>query len=380
MDSLCIKCKGRGFCKKKCKWLSMDFKSFEFKKDFSGSSPSIFVGKANYPNVSIGLMSLPFTSIDANNFDNPSFFKNNLSINQIINKRSLLINCQSTNKSFFEKIQELALSKKAVEIEANLSKKPKPKSTFDFVSTTMGPSSELKKFSINENIKIDKHVSKCFYDFDLKANNALSILFNKGIDENNLSKYLSSGAFGIKKQRRVVPTRWSITAVDDSIGKAMIAKIREYPIIDNYQIFQGSLFGNYYTIILLPFVFGYELFETSNDSEFVHDYEEFSGRKNYAFDTAGGYYAARLAILEYLNKNKIQARVIAYRKITDEYLAPLGVWVVREAARNAMKNKTMIENKEELIKKLDIGCRQALINKSVLFKKYVTQKNLVQFI
>jgi hypothetical protein len=358
----------------------MNFKSFDFKKDFSGSSPSIFVSKANYPNVSIGIMSLPFNAVDANNFDNPNFFKDNLNINQIINKRSLLINCVSSNKSFFEKIQEIALSKKAVEIEANLAKTPKPKSTFDFVSTTMGPSSELTKFSINENIKIDKHVSKCFYDFDLKANNALNILFNKGINENDLSKYLSSGAFGIKKKRRVVPTRWSITAVDDLLGKEMIAKIKEFPIINNYQILKGSLFGNYYTIILLPFVYGFELFETMDGSEFMHDYEEYRGRKNYAYDTAGGYYASRLAILEYLQKNKIQARIIVYRKITPEYLAPLGVWVVREASRNAMKNRIMAESKNELIEKLDNECKQVLINKSILFKKFISQKSLGQFL
>jgi DNA repair protein NreA len=377
MDSLCIKCKGRGFCKKKCKWLNLNFKSFDFKKDFSGSSPSIFVGKANYPNVSIGLMSLPFNTIDANNYNNPKFFTNNLSINQILQKRSLLINCNSNKKSFFEKIQELALSKKAVNIEANLFKTPKPKSSFDFVSTPMGPSSELKKFSINENIKIDKNVSKCFYDSDLKANTALNILFKKGINENDLSKYLSSGAFGIKKQRKFVPTRWSITAVDDSLGKAMICRIKDYPVIKNFMIFKGDLFGNYYTIILLPFIYGFELFETSNDSEFMHDYEEFKGRKNYAYETAGGYYASRLAVLEYLDKNKIQARIIVYRKITDEYLAPLGVWVVREAARKAMNNKKIIENKKELIKKIDFA--KTLINKSLLFKKFITQKNLRQF-
>ena len=379
MENLCIKCKGRGFCKKKCKWLSMNFKSFEFKKDFTGSSTSIFVGKANYPNVSIGLISLPFSTINADNFDSPKFFANNLNINQIINKRSLLVNCQSSSKSFFEKIQELALSKKAVDVEANLSKTPKAKTAFDFTTTTLGPTSELLKMSINENIKIDKNVSKCFYDNDLKANTALNILFNKGIDENNLSKYLSAGAFGIKKQRRIVPTRWSITAVDDSLGKALIAKIKQYPVINNFMIFQGDLFGNYYTLIFLPFVFGFELFETADCFDFMHDYEEFCGRKNYAYETAGGYYAARLAVLEYLEKNKIQARIIAYRKITHEYLAPLGVWVVREAARKAMNNEFLFNNRKDLIKKLNNECAQILFNKSVLYKKFITQKSLRQF-
>ena len=111
----------------------------------------------------------------------------------------------------------------------------------------------------------------------------------------------------------------------------------------------------------------------------MHDYEEFNGRKNYAYETAGGYYAARLAVLEYLKKNKIQARIIAYRKITPEYLAPLGVWVVREAARKAMNNKIILNDKIELIKKLDNECAQVLINKSDLYKKFLAQKSLVQF-
>jgi len=381
MDVLCAKCKGRGFCNKRCKWLDMRFKSFDFKKDFTGSSPSIFVGKANYPNVSIGLISLPFTSIDANNFDNPKFFSNNLSINQVINKRSLLINCQSSNKNFCEKIKELALSKKAVEVEANLIKDPKPKTSFDFISTTMGPSSELKNFSINENIKIDKNVAKCYYDTDLKANSALNILYGKGVDENNLSKYLSAAAFGIKKNRKVVPTRWSITAVDDALGKKMINDIKECPIINDYRILEGSLFGNYYTVILLPFIYGFELFETLNEKEIMHDYEEYDGRKEYAYNTAGGYYAARLAVNEYLSSNKIQARAIVFRKITPEYIAPLGVWVVRQASRNAMNNPVNFDNFDELIKKVNnTWIAKKLLKESVLCKKFVSQKSLGQFL
>ncbi len=380
MDSLCVKCKGRGFCGKKCKWMNMDFKSFDFKKEFLGSSPSIFVGKANYPNVSIGLMSLPFTAVDANNFDSPKFFKDNLSIPQIINKRSLLINCQSTKKSDFEKIQEVALSKKAVEVEASLSKAPKPMTAFDFTSIAMGPSSKLIDFSVNENVKMDKNVEKCFYDNDLKAVKALGVLYQKGIDENNLSKYLSAGAFGLKKNRKVVPTRWSITAVDDSLGKELIGKVKNHKIISDYLLFEGNLFGNYYTILFLPECFGYELFETMDGNDFMHDYEEYNGRKNYAFDTAGGYYACRLAILEYMDNNKLQARAIAYRRITPEYLAPLGVWVVREASRNAMKNDAKILGKEEMISKLnELKLLKVLAKKSILFKDFFAQKRLVNY-
>ncbi|MDD5054172.1 MAG: hypothetical protein PHG04_02215 [Candidatus Nanoarchaeia archaeon] len=380
MDTLCAKCKGRNFCNSKCKWAEMSFKSFDFKKDFSGSSPSIFIGKANYPNVSIGIMSLPFSTINAGTFDSPKFFAQNLSISQVIGKRALLINCNSSKKSFAEKIKDLALSKKAVEIEASLSKAPKPKTCFDFVSPIMGPATELKKLFVHENIKIDKNVSKCHYDTDLKANEAISILYSKGFEENDLSKYLSSGAFGIKKNRKIVPTRWSITAVDDLLGKGLIEKIKHNPMIEGFKVFRGALYGNEYTIILLPFVYGFELFETLDCHEFMHDFEDLGGRKNYAFETAGGYYACRLAVLEYLMKNNVQARAIVFRKITSEYIAPLGVWVVREACRKAMNFSQSLNDLGSLKQSIkEEWMLKKLMNESVLIKKFLSQKSLGQF-
>ena len=50
----------------------------------------------------------------------------------------------------------------------------------------------------------------------------------------------------------------------------------------------------------------------------------------------GAYYAARLAVLEYLERVRRSARVILVRSVTGDYWAPLGTWVVREAVRNAM--------------------------------------------
>ncbi len=92
--------------------------------------------------------------------------------------------------------------------------------------------------------------------------------------------------------------------------------------------------GNCYLIMFLPNVWNYELFElylpgsSWNPSQEIRastDYESYSGRKNYAFATAGGYYATRLPILEYLNKMKKQASVLVIRIETPSYWASLGV-------------------------------------------------------
>jgi len=48
----------------------------------------------------------------------------------------------------------------------------------------------------------------------------------------------------------------------------------------------------------------------------------------YAENCAGGYYAARLLILQYLNSIKRQASVIALRIETPTYWAALGVWLM----------------------------------------------------
>ena len=69
------------------------------------------------------------------------------------------------------------------------------------------------------------------------------------------------------------------------------------------------------------------------------DFEDHRGRKNYASKVTGAYYAARLGVLEYLQSIRRQAACFVYREITDEYWAPLGVWVIRESVRKALQGK-----------------------------------------
>ena len=48
--------------------------------------------------------------------------------------------------------------------------------------------------------------------------------------------------------------------------------------------------------------------------------------------------AVSFALLERLAEMRRQASALLVREITEEYWAPLGVWVVREAAREALRN------------------------------------------
>jgi len=185
------------------------------------------------------------------------------------------------------------------------------------------------------------------------------VLYKNNFDEYTLSKILSVGVLGLKKDKKFVPTRWSITATDDMIGKRLLKNIKDYKWVENYELFFGDFMGNCYLIMLFPNIFSYELFElylpgsswnSSKEIKAATDMETYSGRKSYASNTAGGYYAARLPILEYLNSVKSQASVLAIRIELPTYWAGLGVWVVRESVRKALNNKKLeFDSIEELV-------------------------------
>ena len=59
-------------------------------------------------------------------------------------------------------------------------------------------------------------------------------------------------------------------------------------------------------------------------------------KKQGYFPISGAYYSAHLAACEYLARIRRSARVIVLRHISSDYWAPLGTWVIREAARKAM--------------------------------------------
>ena len=79
------------------------------------------------------------------------------------------------------------------------------------------------------------------------------------------------------------------------------------------------------------------------------DYEGPYGRKDYASDTVGGYYACRIGVVERLIGMKRKGSVLALRFVTEDYSMPLGVWVVREATRNSMATSPIMFSDENLM-------------------------------
>ncbi|MEM0465502.1 MAG: hypothetical protein QXW97_02260 [Candidatus Pacearchaeota archaeon] len=396
---LCIKCKGKGLCKKPCK-IYLKIKNFlpKIKTHFSGKSPpEIFVGKYNYPNISAGILSSTnFT--DSEKFSYPEIWhKNNFSINEILINRSKLIygkfetSVKETkiNKKLLDLMQEISMAYKSVSTEFFLKKPPKIKLEINKYSPLINNQAHLQYARLQENPKIKPKVDYIVQDSEIKATDAIIELYKNNIEITNINKILSAGLLGLKTRKKLVPTRWAITAVDDIISKSLINKIRFYPEINEICLFNSEYNGNHYEILLLPEKFSFEVIEVEQSGSLwnqtknisvMQDYEYFSGRDSYAKNVTGAYYANRLALCEYLEKIKKQACAIFMREVKPEYYAPLGVGILREITRKAFNNSPeKFDTIKEALNKAQQRLKSPIsiwTNKSVLLKEFKKQTRL----
>jgi len=365
--------------------------------EFFGAAPSPFIGRFGYPDVQVGILTPPEEKEQAWLHDAPNYWSlSDYNIPQIVDLRSALVNSRfranvkSHQHQWLALVQEVGMASRPVEVELSLKDIPKFRLQSDAYTAPMGPNAELTKAKVTSNPKIPTKIDKAVSDTDLKAQSAVTGLYDKGFSENTLSKLLSTGVLGVQDQRKLVPTRWSITATDDMLGKHIIEEIKDYQFSD-YAAYFGNYLGNYYLLLFFPDAWSYELFEVylpGDRTQCSTDYEPFGGRKEYAFDTTGGYYTVRLAIAEKLRDIKRQASVLALRFITDEYTLPLGVWVTREATRKAAQNKPItFASKELLLQYARIFVKRHfnydadfLLTKSRLLKDLGKQQRLSSFI
>jgi hypothetical protein len=110
------------------------------------------------------------------------------------------------------------------------------------------------------------------------------------------------------------------------------------------------------------------------------DYESFFSRKKYAFSVTGAYYANRLALCEYLEKIKRQASCLVIREIRPEYNVPLGVGILRQASRQAFKEKPKIfDTIKQALENIQTRLKQPITNytqESKLLKEHGKQLRL----
>jgi hypothetical protein len=369
--------------------------SIENVKDFTGTSPpAVFVGKAFYPQVFVGILTPPQHQANAEILDFPEkWYEQKASIEDILNYRGQLIYSRFKTSSIkrpsgklTEVTQELAMSEKPADVEIQLKKQPKFSFNLNPWTTPIGNPAPIIQAKLTENPSVDRKVEYLVSDYDVKAQDAVNELYKHNIPVSKIEKIFSVGLLGVTIQRKFVPTRWSWTAVQDIIGKNLMEKIKTYPEVDEVLLFSNEYLANHFEILLIPDHYQYEFIEVW-DTDKINpsidsDYEPYWGRKIYASTTAGGFYSARLGVIEGLDKLKRQATVLIVREIRPQYWAPVGVWEIRETVRDAFnKPSEKFDSVEEAVKRIcgKLITKDKWVVKSKLLRILKEQKKILQF-
>ena len=341
------------------------------------SPPSVFVGSYGYPKVSVGPMVPPMHG-DTTLLDSPELWVGK-SLEEIVNFRLSLIRgiknipINEPNGRYIENLHEVAMSSRPIDSELQFYKNPKPVAFIDGESAPFGPVGEVAsaKFSSTSS---DKSIQRAYYDHDLKAQDAVVSLYNRGIEISKIQKCFSVGMFG--KKRKLVPTKWSITATDSIIAESLVSEILEFDLIDSCRVFSHDHLGNMFSVVLFPHRWLFEnqeAWHTGNSIGFGSDIEDAKGI-DHSPVTAGAFFAAKLGVAEYLLEKKCQASALVLREIRPEYAVPVGVWQIREAIRSAMKNEPYIAEN------FDDGITFAAKRMSVSKSEWLSKGNMLNML
>ncbi|TXT62892.1 MAG: hypothetical protein BAJALOKI1v1_830003 [Promethearchaeota archaeon] len=437
--NLCARCKGsRLLCgKKTCpillkKSVLKSIIPFEVGKSlknielFGASPPGFFVGRFNYPKVAVGPL-IPFSIFSKISevpkeklriLDAPelwfgksltkvlgfrsSLVRSNFKVNVNIGELSLKNTPPLKTQRLLETSQLLSMAANPTDTETKFEKLGL-RMMFDNHSLPMGPSGYTDKIEVTENVKIHPKVEYCVSDTDLKAQEAIGeyLYLDGNVPLSTMQRIFSAGLLGEKKRRKLVPTRSTITAIDSIISKKLIEEIRSFPEIDDYKIFEASYLDNHFKILLFPGKWSFEMNEvwapnslwnpidgknrTNYAPKILTDFEFYQGRKSYASNITGAYYAARKSVCEYLYHIRRQARVLIFREVSSGYIVPLGVWVIRETVKNAMETSKpqILDNFQDAVAAMSKGFLvkpKQWQHSSKLINFVNTQKTLDQFI
>jgi len=359
--------------------------------------PGVFVGRMGYPRVYIGPMVPPYHG-DTEILDTPEMWIGK-SIEQIIDYRFSLIRGKArasvydaqSGGGFLETLQELAMGIRPADSQVTFSKKPRKILTLSEETQPFGPSAPLKSFRASH-VSVDKRIEKAYYDRDLKAADAFLELYRKGVLVTRIQRALSIGMFGVGQRRKLVPTRWSITAVDSGLSLRLVDEIKQHETIDEYRVYNFRNLDNIFVAMLIPELWSFEWIEAwfpkttwnvdGTAPALMGDNESYSGRTTYA-SVGGCYYSTRLAVAERLSMERRQASALVLREIHPGYIVPVGVWNVRESVRSTLKTQpakfdTLQKALSYASSRLTIPLRKWIEN-SVMLKQALFQKKITDF-
>ncbi len=311
---------------------------------FGASPPSAFVGEWGYPRVLAGPLVPPIRE-GTGLMDAPETWVG-LDIGEILRFRLSLVRGKAEREvtaarnpdRILEATQQEAMASRPLDTEVWFEKRPTLLGPFGARAPPTGPSAVIRRLDLAENPSIPRRVDYVVSDTDLLATDGVRDLYRHGIAQSHITRVFSVGLLGTAKRRRLVPTEWSITAVDDILGRELVERVKTFPPVGEWRVFGHAALGNNVQVLLTPtsWMFeGLEAWDIERDPLPVADHEFYRGRKTYPEAIAGAYHATRLPVLEYLERERRQAGAIVFMEVYKDWI-PLGVWRYREIARVAL--------------------------------------------
>ncbi len=359
--------------------------------------PSGVVGEFNYPKVNIYTGISPDKDRDVKFLEDPQrWWLNNLSLDDVVKIRSSMISILDKNvdvhdvdKLLSREISLIQISSKPVDCDVFIEKILDKNMIFDLKLLPLSVR-VLGNIKISSNPKIERSLEKVIYDTDLKARDAVIKLYRDGIDIYIIQKAFSFGLLGTRRFRKLVPTRWAITAVDRIISQYLRNTITKFEFLDKFKFYQITYMNNRFTVIMIPGSLKISWLEfwyprlgidsgvKKSPTLSVQIEEDLKGNVE---TMDGGFEAARMGILETLYRRRVQCRVIIVREILPEYYIGIGNWHIREDMRNIVNIKPILStyNIDELIKTINEKLPKEIASVVVRnVRKLYSQKSILE--
>lgn len=342
MYSICAKCQGRKMLcglpkcpiEERIRAVKSSLLKIRGREVFGATPPSAVVGEAGWPRVRVYIGEPPeVTGEEARSYDDPRLLWGR-ELEDIIRLRSYMVFGYAAQTSPWKlgELPLLAVSERPVDVEMRLAKTPVESLKFDLREKPMGPRAPLEALRIDGNPAVPRALDKLMSD-DLGAGAAAVELYRRGVDLYTIQRAFALGLLGARHRRRLVPTRWSITAVDVAVGDALAQRVRHMPEVSQPLYGYAEYLDNRYLVAVVPGPLRFYYLERWTYAGRVAEIEVAEDPRGVRSTMDGGYEAARLAMLEKLASMGRRGTVAVVRWIGERYYVSVGNWQIRETIR-----------------------------------------------